>query len=44
MSKKVDLSKYKLSNKRQILRNAVLPKIGLAVLESAIREKQLMLN
>ena len=29
-----DLSKYKLTNKRQILRNCVLPEIGLHILKS----------
>lgn len=31
-----DLSKYKLSNKRQVLRNCVAPATGLAVLEAAL--------
>jgi DNA (cytosine-5)-methyltransferase 1 len=31
----IDLSKYKLSNKRQILRNCVYPEIGLKILLSA---------
>ena len=35
----VDLSKYKLSNKRQILRNCVHGETGLAILESAIASK-----
>lgn len=30
-----DLSKYKLSNKRQVLRNCVTPKLGLHILKSA---------
>jgi DNA (cytosine-5)-methyltransferase 1 len=32
----IDLSKYKLSNKRQILRNCVHPETGLAILQDAI--------
>jgi DNA (cytosine-5)-methyltransferase 1 len=32
----IDLSKYKISNKRQILRNCVLPETGLAILQDAI--------
>ena len=35
----VDLSKYKLPNKRQILRNCVHGETGLAILESAIKSK-----
>ena len=35
-----DLSKYKLSNKRQVLRNTVLPKLGLHVFDMAFKEKQ----
>jgi DNA (cytosine-5)-methyltransferase 1 len=35
----VDLSKYKLTNKRQILRNCVHGETGLAILESAIKSK-----
>lgn len=33
---KYDLSKYKLSNKRQVLRNCVEPELGLHILKSAI--------
>jgi DNA (cytosine-5)-methyltransferase 1 len=36
----VDLSKYKLPNKRQILRNCVHGETGLAILESAIASKK----
>jgi DNA (cytosine-5)-methyltransferase 1 len=32
----IDLNKYKLSNKRQILRNCVHPETGLAILQDAI--------
>jgi DNA (cytosine-5)-methyltransferase 1 len=32
----IDLSKYKISNKRQILRNCVHPETGLAILQDAI--------
>lgn len=32
-----DLSNYKLPNKRQILRNCVSPKLGLHILESALK-------
>ena len=35
-----DLSKYKLSNKRQVLRNTVLPKLGLHIFKCAFKEKQ----
>jgi DNA (cytosine-5)-methyltransferase 1 len=35
----IDLSKYKISNKRQILRNCVLPETGLAILQDAIDSK-----
>jgi len=35
-----DLSKYKISNKRQTLRNCVLPEVGLHILESAIKNIQ----
>lgn len=34
-----DLSKYKLSNKRQILRNCVYPELGKYVLDCAIKHK-----
>jgi DNA (cytosine-5)-methyltransferase 1 len=33
-----DLSKYKLSNKRQILRNCVYPELGKYVLECALKK------
>jgi len=33
----IDLSKYKISNKRQILRNCVEPKLGLHILEQALK-------
>jgi len=33
-----DLSKYKLSNKRQVLRNCVEPKLGLSILHDALHE------
>ena len=33
-----NLSKYKLKNKRQVLRNCVLPELGLHILKSAIPE------
>lgn len=33
-----DLSQYKLKNKRQVLRNCVLPKIGKYILEEAFRD------
>ena len=39
-----DLSKYKLENKRQILRNCVLPELGLHVFNSAFKSKQEVLN
>jgi DNA (cytosine-5)-methyltransferase 1 len=32
----VDLSKYKLSNKRQVLRNCILPDLGLHVFRHAV--------
>ncbi len=35
-----DLNNFKLPNKRQVLRNAVLPKLGLHVFESAFKKKQ----
>lgn len=34
-----DLSNYRLSNKRQILRNCVYPKLGLHVFENALKNK-----
>ena len=37
----IDLSKYKISNKRQILRNCVLPETGLAILQDAIESTKL---
>ena len=33
----VDLSKYKLSNKRQVLRNCILPELGLHILRHAVK-------
>jgi len=39
-----DLSKYKLKNKRQILRNCVLPQLGLHILNCAFKIKQKTLN
>ncbi len=39
-----DLSKYKISNKRQILRNAVLPKLGLHIFKCALIKNQSTLN
>ena len=38
------LKDFKLKNKRQILRNCVLPKVGLHVFECAFRSKQKKLN
>ena len=35
-----DLSSYKLPNKRQVLRNCVSPKTGLAILQAAINTKK----
>ncbi|TES92979.1 MAG: DNA cytosine methyltransferase [Candidatus Cloacimonadota bacterium] len=40
----IDLSKYKLPNKRQILRNCVSPEVGLHVFECALHEKQLQFD
>lgn len=34
-----DLSKYRLSNKRQVLRNVVSPETALLILDSAIRQR-----
>lgn len=34
-----DLSKYRLPNKRQVLRNCVTPEVGLAILETAEAKK-----
>jgi len=39
-----DLTKYKLKDKRQILRNCVLPELGLHIFECAFRKKQQTLN
>jgi len=39
-----DLSKYKLKNKRQILRNCVNPELGLHIFNMAFKEKQLKLK
>jgi len=36
----IDLSKYKLENKRQILRNCVLPELGLHIFNCAFKEPQ----
>ncbi len=36
----VDLSKYKLSNKRQVLRNCILPELGLYVFNEAKRRSE----
>lgn len=35
-----DLSKYKIKNKRQILRNMVSPELGMHILNAAIRQEQ----
>lgn len=35
-----DLSNYKLPNKRQVLRNCVLPDVGKHILESVVKEEQ----
>lgn len=35
----VDLSKYKFSNKRQVLRNMVPPKVGLAIFEAMLLQR-----
>lgn len=37
-----DLSKFSLKDKRQILRNCVLPELGLHVFNSAFRQKELL--
>ena len=39
-----DLSKYKLENKRQILRNCVLPELGLHIFNCAFKVKQEVLT
>lgn len=39
-----DLSKYSLPNKREVLRNAVLPQLALHVFEMAFKKPQLTLN
>ena len=36
----IDLSKYKLKNKRQVLRNCVEPELGLHILNESIRDIQ----
>jgi len=36
----IDLSNIKLSNKRQILRNAVLPELGKHIFDCAFKRKQ----
>ena len=38
------LKDFKLKNKRQVLRNCVLPKVGLHVFKEAFKEKQCILN
>ena len=38
--KKADLSKYRLDNERQVLRNMVNPKLGLHIFNCAFKEKQ----
>lgn len=38
----VDLSKYNFQNKRQVLRNAVLPKVGLHVFNYAMKKRQVL--
>jgi len=38
-----DLKDFKLPNKRQVLRNCVLPKIGLHILKEALRETKTLL-
>jgi len=40
----INLSKYKLENKRQVLRNCVLPKIGLHILNFAIEKEKTLFN
>jgi DNA (cytosine-5)-methyltransferase 1 len=37
-----DLSKYKLPNKRQVLRNCVYPELGLHVLKSSLSESNIL--
>lgn len=39
-----DLEDFNLKNKRQVLRNCVLPKLGLHVFQCAFKEKQSMLS
>ena len=39
-----DLKDFKLKNKRQVLRNCVLPKIGQHILKEAFKQKQSKLN
>ncbi len=39
-----NLDKYNLSNKRQVLRNTVLPKLGNHVFRCAFKDKQTLLN
>ena len=39
-----DLSQYKLENKRQILRNCVIPKLGLHILNNAFKKVQTKLE
>lgn len=40
----VDLSSYKLKNKRQVLRNCVHSETGLAILEAALKKKESGIN
>ena len=40
----IDLDKYKLSNKRQVLRNAVLPEIGKHIFDCAFKTIQKKIN
>lgn len=42
--KGIDLTKYKLKNKRQVLRNCVSPKLGLHIFKCAFKEKQMVLQ
>ena len=39
----IDLSKYKLKDKRQILRNCVVPELGLHILNESQKKTQLTL-
>jgi len=39
-----DLKKYKIKNKRQILRNCVLPALGRYIWDSTFKDKQVTLN